>query len=65
MTRVFNSLFLCKNKMLPCLQLVGLNDVCYVSEHSEVNPQSKTMNLKSRNVSFVIMMHSPMHSCVL
>lgn len=31
---------------------VGLNQTCYVSEHSEVNPGRRTMNLRSRNLTF-------------
>ena len=32
-------------------QLVGMPERMYISEHSEVNPQEKSMALKSRNVS--------------
>lgn len=33
-------------------RLVGMNEPCYVSEHSEVDPRSRTMKLQSRNVTF-------------
>jgi len=32
------------------LQLVGMDQPCYVSEHSVVNPVTCTMHMKSRNV---------------
>jgi len=33
-------------------ELIGIDRPCYVSEHSEVNPDQKLMTLKSRNVTF-------------
>lgn len=33
------------------IKIVGFNKVCYVSEHSEVDPQKKTMTLNSRNLT--------------
>lgn len=33
-------------------RLVGMDQLCYVSEHSEVNPKTRTMRLKSRNLTF-------------
>merc|ERR1719431_1138656 len=32
--------------------LIGFDRPCYVSEHSQVNPDQKSMTLKSRNVTF-------------
>lgn len=33
-------------------RMVGMDQPCYVSEHSEVDPKSRTMTLRSRNLSF-------------
>lgn len=33
-------------------RLIGIEQPCYVSEHSEVNPRTHTMTLKSRNLTF-------------
>jgi len=33
-------------------KLVGIDQPCYVSEHSEVDPQSRVMKLRSRNLTF-------------
>jgi len=33
-------------------KLVGLDQPCYVSEHSEIIPQNRTMTLRSRNLTF-------------
>jgi hypothetical protein len=35
---------------LNVFQLIGIDQPCYVSEHSEVNPKSRIMKLRSRNV---------------
>jgi len=32
-------------------QIVGSTSVCYASERSEVNPSTRQMTLKTRNVS--------------
>ncbi|XP_064598930.1 PRELI domain containing protein 3B-like [Liolophura sinensis] len=34
------------------VNILGASESCYASEHSEVDPSSKTMTLRSRNVSF-------------
>ncbi|XP_041375118.1 PRELI domain containing protein 3B-like [Gigantopelta aegis] len=33
-------------------RLVGMDRVCYAKEHSEVDPSTKTMKLKTRNLTF-------------
>jgi hypothetical protein len=36
-------------------QIVGSTNVCYASEHSEVNPVTRQMILKTRNVSITVL----------
>lgn len=33
-------------------KLVGIDQPCYVSEHSEVDPRNRTMKMRSRNLTF-------------
>ncbi|KAK2154356.1 hypothetical protein LSH36_270g04006 [Paralvinella palmiformis] len=34
------------------IKVVGMEETCYVSEHSEVDPETKTLKLQSRNLTF-------------
>ena len=61
----YYSIVLCVNQILfhnyfLLLQLIGQANICYASELSQVNPQMRHMELKTRNVRsyLTVLLHS-------